>query len=94
MGDPTSGDKVVDGFSTAEGWGDDLYPWEAQVDLRPGARHYTFVALTDDPSDGEGSARRRTEDHHCLVKLSPRRLNRTLLQRQHLLARATPRPRR
>jgi hypothetical protein len=53
--------KVLDGFATAEGWGDHLYPWESQVDvsgLPPGT--YTFVALTDDPSDGEGAG--PTED--------------------------------
>lgn len=50
-----SGTSVLDGFTTAEGWLDKLYPWEAEVDvsgLAPGT--YTFVALTDDPSDGEG----------------------------------------
>jgi hypothetical protein len=50
-----SGKKVLDGFSTAEGWGDKLYPWQTQVDvssLPPGT--YSFVAMTDDPSDGEG----------------------------------------
>ncbi len=50
------GDQVVKkGFSTAEGWLDKLYPWEAEVDvsdLAPG--EYTFVAMTDDPSGGEG----------------------------------------
>jgi hypothetical protein len=49
------GKKVLDGFATADGWGDHLYPWQSQVDassLPPGT--YTFVALTDDPSDGEG----------------------------------------
>jgi hypothetical protein len=51
------GDKVVrSGFSTAEGWMDKLYPWETEpIDvsgLPPG--RYTFVAMTDDPSDGEG----------------------------------------
>lgn len=48
------GDTVVQqGFTTAEGWGDELYPWEAEVDvskLAPG--EYTFAALTDDPSGG------------------------------------------
>ena len=56
-----SGAKVLEGFSTAEGWGDRLYPWEAEVDvsgLAPGT--YTFVARTDDPSDGEGAG--PTED--------------------------------
>lgn len=50
-----SGKVVLDGFATAEGWIDKLYPWETQVDvsgLDPG--RYTFVARTDDPSGGEG----------------------------------------
>ena len=49
-----TGAVVLDGFSTAEGWMERLYPWEAEVDvsgLEPG--RYTFVALTSDPSDGE-----------------------------------------
>lgn len=50
------GDTVVErGFSTAEGWMDKLYPWETDVDvsgLSPG--EYLFVAMTDDPSGGEG----------------------------------------
>ena len=50
------GDQVVQsGFSTAEGWMDKLYPWETEVDvsdLAPG--EYSFVAMTDDPSGGEG----------------------------------------
>ena len=56
-----SGAKVLDGFATAEGWGDHLYPWESVVDasgLPPGT--YTFVAMTDDPSGGEGGG--PTED--------------------------------
>ncbi len=48
------GDQVVaEGFSTAEGWMDKLYPWEAEVDvseLAPG--EYVFAAMTDDPSGG------------------------------------------
>lgn len=52
------GDKVVlDGFATAEGWMDKLYPWEAEVDvsdLAPG--EYTFIARTDDPSGGAEGA--------------------------------------
>ena len=52
------GDQVVlDGFATAEGWMDKLYPWATSIDvsaLDPG--DYTFVARTDDPSGGaEGS---------------------------------------
>ena len=55
------GTKVLDGFATAEGWMDKLYPWESPVDvssLAPGT--YTFVAMTDDPSGGEGKG--PTED--------------------------------
>jgi hypothetical protein len=47
-----TGTAVLDGFTTAEGWIDKLYPWTAQVDvsgLPPGT--YTFVAMTDDPSE-------------------------------------------
>jgi hypothetical protein len=50
-----AGTAVLDGFATAEGFMDRLYPWETEVDvssLAPGA--YTFAALTDDPSAGEG----------------------------------------
>ena len=46
---------VKEGSATAEGTVDRLYPWETEVDisgLNPG--HYTFVAMTDDPSGGEG----------------------------------------
>lgn len=49
-----TGAVVLDGFSTADGWMERLYPWEAEVDvsdLEPG--RYTFVAMTSDPSDGE-----------------------------------------
>jgi hypothetical protein len=50
-----SGAAVLEGFTTAEGWMDKLYPWAADVDvssLAPGT--YTFAAITDDPSGGEG----------------------------------------
>lgn len=61
------GDTVVkDGFATAEGWTDKLYPWETEVDvsgLEPG--DYTFVAMTDDPSDGEGGG--PTEDSKAIT---------------------------
>ncbi len=62
-----SGKAVLDGFTTAEGWIDGLYPWEAEVDvssLDPG--EYTFVAMTDDPSGGaEGNG--PTEDTKMIV---------------------------
>ncbi len=57
---------MLDGFSTAEGWMDKLYPWQTEVDvssLEPG--EYTFVASTDDPSDGEGAG--PTEDSKTIV---------------------------
>jgi len=47
---------VLNGFATAEGWMDGLYPWETEVDLSglaPGT--YTFLAMTSDPSGGEGN---------------------------------------
>lgn len=56
-----AGKEVLRGFSNAEGWVDKLYPWETSVDvsaLKPG--RYTFVARTDDPSNGEGGG--PTED--------------------------------
>ena len=46
---------VLDGYASADGWMDKLYPWQKSIDvssLGPGS--YTFVARTDDPSDGEG----------------------------------------
>jgi hypothetical protein len=60
------GQVVKSGFSTAEGWMDKLYPWETEVDvsgLDPGT--YAFVAMTDDPSDGEGAG--PTEDSKTIV---------------------------
>jgi len=61
------GDKVVkEGFSTALGWIDKLYPWQTEVDvtgLTPG--EYTFVAMTDDPSGGEGGG--PTEDTKTII---------------------------
>jgi hypothetical protein len=50
-----SGAKVLDGYFTAEGWMDKLYPYAGTVDvssLTPGA--YTFEVAVDDPSGGEG----------------------------------------
>jgi immunoglobulin-like protein involved in spore germination/sporulation and spore germination protein len=49
------GKVVKEGFATAEGWMDKLYPWSTEVDVSDlPAGQYTFVAMTDDPSDGEG----------------------------------------
>lgn len=61
-----SGAKVAEGFATAEGWIGKLFPWETEVDvsaLAPGS--YSFVAMTDDPSDGEGAG--PTEDTKSIV---------------------------
>ena len=60
------GQKVLDGFTTAEGWGDKLYPWQAQVDVSSlPAGTYSFVAMTDDPSGGEGGG--PTEDSKTIT---------------------------
>jgi hypothetical protein len=49
------GKVVAKGFATAEGWMDKLYPWKTEVDVSDlPAGDYTFVAMTDDPSGGEG----------------------------------------
>jgi hypothetical protein len=61
-----SGAVAEKGFATAEGWAEKLYPWQTDVDvsdLDPGT--YTFVASTDDPSDGEGAG--PTEDTKTIV---------------------------
>lgn len=50
------GNVVLEGFATAEGWLDKLYPWETEVDvstLAPGT--YLFEASTADESNGEGN---------------------------------------
>ncbi|SFB70393.1 Immunoglobulin-like domain of spore germination [Nocardioides terrae] len=50
-----SGQKVLHGHFTAEGWMDKLYPYAGSVDvstLAPGS--YTFEVRVDDPSGGEG----------------------------------------
>lgn len=52
------GGRVVrEGFATADGWMDRLYPWQTTVDLTGiPAGTYTFVVREDDPSGGaEGS---------------------------------------
>lgn len=61
------GDAVVaEGFATAGGWQGKLYPWQTEVDvsgLEPG--EYTFAAMTDDPSGGEGGG--PTEDTKTII---------------------------
>ena len=61
------GDQVVKkGFSTATGWLDKLYPWQTEVDVSDlEAGEYTFVAMTDDPSGGEGAG--PTEDTKTII---------------------------
>ncbi|KRB77356.1 hypothetical protein ASE01_11580 [Nocardioides sp. Root190] len=57
----STGEVVLDGFATAEGWIDKLYPWSVEIDVSSlPAGAYTFVARTDDPSNGEGGG--PTED--------------------------------
>ena len=60
------GKVVKKGSAAAKGWMDKLYPWETAVDvsgLQPG--EYTFVAMTDDPSGGEGGG--PTEDTKTII---------------------------
>ncbi|WP_139978368.1 Gmad2 immunoglobulin-like domain-containing protein [Nocardioides litoris] len=50
-----AGTEVLTDFTTAEAFGDQLYPFATELDvsgLEPGT--YTLVARTDDPSGGEG----------------------------------------
>jgi hypothetical protein len=55
------GTEVLEGFATAEGWMERLYPWETTIDVSGlPAGEYVFRAQTDDPSDGEGGG--PTED--------------------------------
>lgn len=63
-----SGKAVKEGNTTAEGWGEKLYPWSVTVDLAgvaPGT--YTFRAYNDDPSGGEGGATGPEEDTRTVV---------------------------
>lgn len=47
------GRVVREGFTTAAGWGDRLYPWAAEIDLAGLAEGtYTFVVREDDPTGG------------------------------------------
>ena len=58
------GDVVADGFFTAEGWMDALYPYAGTVDLAgvaPG--EYVLKVSVDDPSGGEGNPPQSVERH-------------------------------
>ena len=64
------GDTVVEqGFATATGWMDRLYPWETRIDvsgLEPG--EYTFAAMTDDPSGGAEGAEPFVDTRTIIVR--------------------------
>lgn len=65
-----AGGRVVrEGFATAEGWAQRLYPWETEVDvngLAPGT--YTFVASTSDPSGGTEGPGPTTDTRTVVVR--------------------------
>ena len=49
------GEVVLSGSATANGSVDRLYPWQVEIDLTGVPfGFYTFVTMTDDPSNGEG----------------------------------------
>jgi hypothetical protein len=49
------GKQVLSGFATATGTQDRLYPWEVRIDVSDlPFGFYTLVAMTADPSEGEG----------------------------------------
>lgn len=51
----TAGTVVLEGYFTAEGWMDKLYPFSGSVDASSlPAGDYTFTVAVDDESDGEG----------------------------------------
>lgn len=51
------GKSVLEGYFTAEGWMDKLYPYAGTVDVsKLAAGSYTFEVSIDDPSGGEGKA--------------------------------------
>lgn len=60
------GAVAKEGFTTAEGWMDKLYPWKASIDLSGvEAGTYTFRAYLDDPSGDEG--KKPGEDTRTIV---------------------------
>jgi hypothetical protein len=63
------GETVRDGFATAEGWMDGLYPWEAEVDVSGlPAGFYTFVVTTADPSGGDEQGGLFTDTRTIIVR--------------------------
>lgn len=62
----STGTVVLEGFTTADGWIDKLYPWTTKIDVSSlDAGSYTFIARTDDPSGGEGGG--PTEDTKRII---------------------------
>lgn len=50
-----AGAEVASGFFTADGWGDNLFPYRGDVDVSGlPSGNYVFEVSTDDPSSGEG----------------------------------------
>jgi Immunoglobulin-like domain of bacterial spore germination/Sporulation and spore germination len=64
-----SGRTVREGFTTALGTGDRLYPWEAEVDLSGlPAGLYEFVATSTDPSGGAEQSRLDVDTRRIIVR--------------------------
>ncbi len=60
------GEVVREGFTTAEGWGDRLYPWEAKIEMSLPPGTYVLRFHNDDPSGGaEGNG--PAEDTRTIV---------------------------
>lgn len=62
----STGTVLLSGAAMADGYLDKLYPWQTEIDissLTPGS--YTFIAATDDPSNGEGGG--PTEDTKRII---------------------------
>lgn len=58
------GEVVLEGFFTAEGWMDKLYPYSGSVDVSTlAAGPYVFRVSVDDPSGGEGAPPQSVERH-------------------------------
>ncbi|MBA2956492.1 hypothetical protein GON03_00485 [Nocardioides sp. MAH-18] len=63
------GEVVREGFATAEGWQDHLYPWQTRVDVSDlPAGFYTFVVETADPSGGAEQSLLFTDTRTIIVR--------------------------